>query len=82
MGFLVHALVEIWFIGRLTAVFAHYSLGYSWGEWFTIHKYFSIILFVLGALTGYIQGKYWWRVVYDQKRLDPFFKKFRNLFRT
>ena len=80
LGFLVHAGLEIWFIGRLTADFAHNSLGYNWGQWYRIHEYFAITTVALGLLFGFKQGEYWWKVVYEQKRLDPFFYKLQKFF--
>ena len=79
LGFLFHGIVEIWYINRLTENFSAYSLGYTWQQWFVIHKYFAITTLVLGLLFGFFQGQYWWKVVYQQKRLDPFFKKLRKL---
>jgi len=66
LSLIVHGVVEIWYIDRLTTDFNSYSMGYSWGEWFVIHKYFSIFLSALGAVFGYYQGRYWWRVVYEK----------------
>ena len=78
VGFLVHACVEIWFASLLTADFARHSLGYSWSQWFTFHEYFAITTFALGILFGFKQGEFWWKVVYEQKRFDPFFYKLQK----
>ena len=79
LGFIAHGIIEIWFTRRLLKDYNRYSLGHSWQTWFSIHLYFSVFLFVLSGLIGYLQGKFWWRVVYQEKRLDPFFKQLRKL---
>ena len=78
LGLLVHGFVELWYIKGLLNDFSKYSLGYTWADWFLIHKIFSAITFIGGALFGYFQGRYWWRLVYEQKRFDPFFRKLRK----
>ena len=37
LSFLVHAVVEIWYIGRLVDNFEIYSFGLSWSAWFFVH---------------------------------------------
>ena len=81
IGILFHGIVEIWYIEGLTQDFENFSLGFSWQQWFTIHSYFAIFTFVAGAFLGLKQGVYWWKVVYMQKRLDPFFNKLKRLLR-
>ena|SRR3989338_2255312 len=78
LGLLVHGFLELWYIRGLINNFPKYSLGYTWADWFLIHKIFSAITFVGGALFGFFQGRFWWRIVYEQKRFDPFFRKLRK----
>jgi hypothetical protein len=78
LAFIVHGLLEIWYTNKLVADFARYSMGYSWADWLRINNYVYTVLFVAGLLAGNFQGKYWWRVVYEEKRLDPFFRKLRK----
>jgi len=64
LQFLVHELVEIWYINLLIGDFPKYSLGFSWENWFLIHYVGTIVLLVAGALFGFFQGKFWWRKIY------------------
>jgi len=66
--FLIHGLVEIWYIGLLMNNFPTYSLGLSWPQWFLIHRISTVILFVAGALFGFWQGKFWWKIIYEKKQ--------------
>jgi len=62
--FLIHALVEVWYIGLLLEDFPSYGLGFSWENWLMIHNVGAIILFLGGAILGFWQGKYWWKRIY------------------
>ncbi len=68
LGFLLqlltHALIEIWYINLLLQDFSHYSLGWTWDTWYTIHIIGTWILIIFGLMLGYLQGKYWWRKIY------------------
>ncbi len=79
LGLIVHGLVEMWYISGLLSDFPKYSLGYDWATWFTIHRYFSLATLVLGIIFGYFEGKFWWRLVYEEKKLDPFFRRLKKL---
>ena len=65
---IIHALLEKWYIGLLISDFNTYGIGLSWSVWFFIHHIVAIFLFIGGALFGFWQGKYWWRVIYEEKR--------------
>jgi hypothetical protein len=67
--FIVHGLVEMWYIDKLLADFDTYSLGFSWAEWFTIHSIFTAALFTAGVAFGVWQGMYWWSRVYPARGL-------------
>jgi hypothetical protein len=64
---LVHGVFERWYIGLLVSDFSKYGLGLSWGQWFIIHHIGTVILFIVGALFGFWQGKFWWRRIYGKK---------------
>jgi len=64
--FLVHGLVEIWYIDFLNTDFSKYSLGFSWPELFLIHHLTSVILLIAGALLGFWQGRFWWHKIYEK----------------
>lgn len=70
LSFLVHALTESIIIALLTRNFDRYSLGLSWQQWFIVHYYGSIILFVLGVIFGFLQGRLWWRIIYVEKKFS------------
>ena len=62
----IHAILEIWYIGLLVNNFATYGFGLSWHTWFTIHAVYSIVLFIAGAVWGYSMGKKFWPKLYDK----------------
>ena len=64
---LLHAAIEIWYIGLLLRDFSKYSLGLSWNQWFLIHHLGAVILFITVILFGFWQGKFWWRKIYERK---------------
>lgn len=67
LQFLVHAGIEIWYIGLLVSNFSKYSLGFTWAQWVAIHNVTSVILFIVGAICGYLQGRYWWKRIYGDR---------------
>lgn len=66
--FLVHAGLEMAMIELLLKDFQRYGLGLSWDAWYFIHHALSVLLLAIGALFGYRQGRYWWNVIYVEKR--------------
>jgi len=64
--FLIHGLVEQWYIDLLIGDFKKYSLGFSWEQWFLIHHIGTVVLLVLGGGLGFWQGKYWWQRIYEK----------------
>ena len=64
LQFIIHAVVEIWYIGLLLENFPRYNLGFSWDQWFWIHHIATVFLFVAGVLFGFWQGKFWWKNLY------------------
>lgn len=72
VAFLIHAWVEIWYIGRLLADFPKYSLGFSWTQWVLIHNVGSAALTVTFAGLGFWQGKFWWPRLYGKRSPDAF----------
>ncbi|MEK7130206.1 MAG: hypothetical protein AAB793_00965 [Patescibacteria group bacterium] len=63
--FIIHALLEKWYIYRLIEDFDSYSLGFTWAQWFLIHHVATVILFAAGAFLGFWQGVYLWRKIYE-----------------
>lgn len=76
ISFIIHALIELPILRLLTKDFDKYGFGLTWAQWYSIHYLGSIILLLLGIVTGYLQGKYWWRIIYIEKKyISKFFKK-------
>ena len=67
LQFLIHILVETWYIDLLITDFPKYGFGLSWYQWFIIHHIGTVILFVTGTLFGFWQGKFWWQRIYEKK---------------
>jgi len=68
LQFLLHAWLEMWYIGLLTNNFDKYGLGLSWDFWFIIHYFFTIVLFMAGGIFGFWQGQFWWERIYEKKK--------------
>jgi len=67
LQFLIHAGIEVWYIGLLISDFPKYGFGLSWPQWFIIHHIATVVLLVAGALFGFWQGKYWWQRIYEKR---------------
>lgn len=69
LQFIVHGLLEIWYIGLLLKDFLRYGFGFSWDTWVAIHIWSAAALFFAGGLAGFWQGRYWWRRIYESNFL-------------
>ena len=67
---LVHAGIEIPVISLLVNDFETFGLGLTWDQWVMIHNVGTIVLFSIGAVGGFLLGRYWWRAIYIEKRLS------------
>lgn len=65
LAFLVHSILEVWYTNLLIKNFDKYSLGLTWDGWFTVYQVFYFILFAIGGLIGFFQGKFWWQRIYE-----------------
>ncbi len=65
LQFLLHAIVEQWYIGLLIGNFDVYGFGLSWDAWFNIHTAFGLVLAIVGLVLGLMGGIYWWGRLYD-----------------
>ena len=74
---ILHAGIEIWYVGLLVSNFDRYSLGLSWDMWYTIHHVWAGFMSIIGAVFGYMFGVRWWRIVYIEKR-HWYLKRFRH----
>lgn len=66
--FLIHGLVETWYINLLVADYTTYGLGLSWNDWYLIHDIAAVILALAGLVCGFLSGRYWWRQIYVLRR--------------
>jgi len=67
LQFLLHALLEVWYIGLLLQDFGKYGFGLGWDAWLMIHHIGAATLFISGVLFGFLQGRYWWQKVYESR---------------
>ncbi len=72
--FLIHAVLEIWYIKLLLLDFNRYGFGWSWTTWYHIHATATWVLIILGLVLGYVLGKYGWGKVYESSRKNNFSK--------
>ncbi|HLC45229.1 MAG TPA: hypothetical protein VJK50_05330 [Patescibacteria group bacterium] len=73
VSFIIHSVVEIWYIGRLVSDFGTWGLGLTWQSWYIIHHVLSVLLAIGGLACGWAAGNYWWRVLYVEKRYNKHF---------
>lgn len=66
--FLLHAFVEVWYIGLLLKDFATFGFGLSWDAWFFIHAVVTAVFFIGGTILGFFAGKKWWQILYVEQR--------------
>lgn len=64
VSFLLHGILELIIIDLLLTDFSRYNLGLSWPQWFSIHRWGTWLLLILGIGIGFWQGKHWWRILH------------------
>jgi hypothetical protein len=64
LSFLIHGVVEIWYIGLLLSDFSRWGFGFAWSTWVMIHNVAAVVLFIAGLYAGFRHGQYWWRRIY------------------
>lgn len=67
LSFLVHVFIEVWFIKLLVIDFSKYGLGLNWSQGYLVHSISMVVLFTGGLFFGYVQGKRWWKALYENK---------------
>ena len=70
LQFIVHAIIEIWYIGLLSRDFERYGLGLTWDQWVRIHHASAVILFLAGLGFGFWQGRFWWKKLYERNNME------------
>ncbi|MDA2936283.1 hypothetical protein MYX06_03640, partial [Patescibacteria group bacterium AH-259-L05] len=67
---MIHAQIEIFYINLLLKDFSTYSFGLSWSQLYLVHHIGVVVLFIVGILFGYWQGRFWWKRMYEKKILN------------
>tara|TARA_Y100000310_G_C20700785_1_gene829663 strand:+ start:140 stop:433 length:294 start_codon:yes stop_codon:yes gene_type:complete len=76
LGFFLHMLLEIFYINTLLiSDYTVYNFGLSWGELVLVHVLFTLGLTGGGSIFGFFQGRYWWNIIYVEKRFSSLFRK-------
>lgn len=68
LSIIIHSFVELTVISLLLKDFDRYSLGLSWPQWFTLHHILAFVLVAIGVVFGWLQGRFWWRAIYEEHR--------------
>lgn len=74
LGFLAHALLELWYIPKLVTNYDTFGFALNWTTWFKIHELLVISLTTAGGLAGVYKGRRWWQYIYVEKRYDGLIK--------
>lgn len=74
LGFLLHALLELWYIPKLVNEYQTFGAGLSWQTWFRIHELLVVCLTLAGGLGGIYKGRQWWKYIYVDKRYNGLVK--------
>jgi hypothetical protein len=69
LQFLIHGIVERWYISLLVNDFQMYAMGLTWQQWFMVHHIGTGILIIAGFFFGLWQGKYWWKRIYEKSKV-------------
>lgn len=75
LGFLLHALIELYYIRMLVVDFDKYGFGLTWSDWYLIHSILTGLLILIGSGLGFYWGKKWWRILYVEGRYRKWLKK-------
>jgi amino acid permease len=65
---LIHALIELPTLNLITGDFETYADSYLWRNWKMIHGVGGVLLWLAGAISGYLCGVKWWQILYVEKR--------------
>ncbi len=70
VGFLLHALIEVWYIRLLVRNFDKFSLGFTWSAWQQFHDYGVIFLTLGFGGLGLFCGIHFWRILYVDRTMQ------------
>jgi len=65
---IVHVLLESWYVSFLTASRVQPAINHVWLFSTYLPLWISALLFIGGLVGGYFLGKWWWQIVYIEKR--------------
>jgi hypothetical protein len=65
---LVHALLEIAVLHTITHDLARYGENFIWQNWYEVHAVASFVLWLVGFSGGLWGGRYFWHILYIEKR--------------
>ncbi len=68
LQFIVHGLLEIWYLGLLADNFGKYGFGFTWGDLVVVHYIATAMFLAIGILFGMWQASYWWKKLYGKGR--------------
>jgi len=76
LSFLVHSLIESWYIKSSLAKGIVLSNTYFLGVFYcTLPWWLQYVLLIIAVVGGYYLGQTWWRIVYVEKRHWGYWKK-------
>lgn len=80
LQFLAYFLIETGHIALMNDDFQKYGLGRPLSWWLSVYGIGAAAFFFLGAMFGFFQGGYWWKIVYEKggkedSRARSFFEK-------
>lgn len=78
LGFLVHAIVEVFYIKLILRDYDLYTAGLSWNTLLFIHGLWTVLTIGGGVWFGYSQGKYWWDQIYVKKQLGILMRRIKR----
>ena len=67
--YLLYAMIEYLILTTLLEDFDHYGLGLTWGSWWYLVHLLSALFSLTGITVGFLQGRYWWQIVYVDHKL-------------
>lgn len=67
--YLFYAMLEYLVLSTLLEDFDKNSLGLTWGQWWYLNHLVAAVFSLAGITIGFLQGRYWWRVVYIDHKL-------------
>lgn len=80
IGFLLHALLEAFYLRLLLSDFPKYGFGLAWSTWESLHRLGVVTLVVGFAIWGLGRGQHFWKVLYVDQKYSKWVGKLRKDF--